>query len=92
VIEVLFTEILASPKQKKCLLCCRNSSVASPKIWEGSNISTKRATLFGLGHRLSKNKTTRYARNLGKACPLWPLSTRMCQKCNLVIIGTANKG
>jgi len=41
------------------------SGVADPKVWEERNIfDFKWATVFGLGHRLSKHKTTRYARNL----------------------------
>jgi len=32
----------------------------------------KRATVFSLSHRLSKHKTTRYARNFGVSRPLWP--------------------
>jgi len=41
------------------------SGVASPKFWE-------RARVFGLGHRLSKHKTTRYVRNLGGHGPFPP--------------------
>ena len=39
----------------------------------GANILTfKRATAFCMGHRFSKHKTTRYARNLGVHGPLAP--------------------
>ena len=37
-----------------------------PLFWEGSNICVfKRATVFGVGHRLSKHKMTKNARILG---------------------------
>jgi len=35
----------------------------------------KRTTVFGFGHRLSKHKTTRYARNLGGMVIFTPLAT-----------------
>jgi len=40
-------------------------------------VDFKRATVFCLGYRLSKHKTTRYVRNLGVHSPLLPLATRM---------------
>jgi len=44
------------------------SGIANPKFWERPNVLTlRRATVFDLGHRFSKHKMTRYARNLGWA-------------------------
>jgi len=55
------------------------NSAASPKIWLGPNIfDFKRATVFGLGHRLSKHKTARYAKHFGGYSSFGPpLATTM---------------
>jgi len=41
---------------------------SQPKILRGAKHLTQ-ATVFGVGHRLSKHETTRYARNLGGMAP-----------------------
>jgi len=51
----------------------RDEQVSFATSWGGANILTfKRATAFCMGHRFSKHKTTRYARNLGVHGPLAP--------------------
>jgi len=47
---------------------------SQPKIWEANTFDLRRATVFCSGQCLSKNKVTRYARNLGGIAPwlrLW---------------------
>jgi len=49
-----------------------------PQIFlRGKYFDFKRATVFCLGHRLSKHKTTRYARHFGGITVLHPLATHM---------------
>ena len=38
---------------------------SQPKTFWGKYFEFKRVTIFGLGHRVSKHKTTRHTRNLG---------------------------
>jgi len=52
------------------------SGVASPKFFLGKYFDFKRVTVFCLGHRLSKYKSTRYARNSGRMAP-WLLWIRL---------------
>jgi len=47
------------------------SSVGSPKFWVGECFDFKRARVFGLGHRLWKKQTKRYARNFWREWPPW---------------------
>jgi len=55
----------------------------------GKSIDFKRATVFCLGHRLSKHKMTRYATSLG-GIPPWPswlrLWPRQCCDCLFAIL------
>jgi len=51
--------------------CVATSGVASSKFGGRKPFDFKRATVFCLGHRLSKNKMTRHARNLGGPWPPW---------------------
>jgi len=52
---------------------------SQPKTLGGSYFEFKRATVFCLGHRVSKHKTTRYAKNLKSPWPLYPLTTLYVQ-------------
>jgi len=63
------------PLLRLLLLLPIPSSVASPKFWDGLNIfDFKRATVFGVGHCLSKHKTASYAKNFwGPRPPLTSL-------------------
>jgi len=53
-----------------------SSVVASPRFW-GEYFDFRRATVFCVGHRLTKHKTTRYARNFGGMAPLPPIWLRI---------------
>jgi len=48
-----------------------DSSVASPTRLGGQLFCNQANKIFGLGHRFSKHKTTRYDTNLGAPCPPW---------------------
>jgi len=56
-------------------------SVTSQKFWEAKYF--ERATFFW-GHRLSKHKMTRYARNLGVHGPITPLAPPMRRQYRLL--------
>jgi len=66
------------------------SDVDSPKIFEGAkNLFFKRTTVFCLGYRLSKHKTTGHVRNLVSMAPLaipwlrlWSTQCNFLQKHN----------
>ena len=54
------------------------NDVASLKFSEGAiTFALRRATVFALGHRISKLKTTKYARMFGVVAPLTPLAVPM---------------
>ena len=47
-------------------------SYSQTKTWVGKYFEFRRATVFGLGHRFSKHKTSRCSVNFGRPCLLWP--------------------
>jgi len=58
----------------------QSSGVAIPNIWGPKYFDFERATLFCLGHRLLKRKTTRNAKIFLGSWPPWaPLATPMLQ-------------
>jgi len=60
-------------KRTSVRLPYRVAGVGQPKFWEGAKyFDFKWATVFCLGHRLSKHKMTRYTRNLGDMATLPP--------------------
>jgi len=92
--RIPYIRLVALPKSRSCWNSiskmqniCSTQQRIQPKSSGGARyFEFKRATVLGLGHRLAKYKTSRYAWNFAGPWPIWPPCLRLWCKLHCLII------